>query len=297
MPTPTPQQIYDWVLERIQISSPARSTLEYVREAVSALSGGLDELTLLEIANQHVVTVTEMLRREQVRAIASGVTKFEIIGTDDPVLKGFAVPLPSDSSKIAARRKRAALAEPVRSELLSLSPSEFEALWRLIVKQLGGREFALTGKSGDGGIDFTAEFNVYRLSESLPHAAREWLERTEMRSTVTIIGQAKHTPTQTLRPSILRELVGTMFLHDPDIGKGERKGSIGMLVTTGKFSSKADFQARGASIILMDGEWVVSAIINFGLGISEDSGKLIFKEGDLKKAIQKAYQCGHESAI
>ena len=180
------------------------------------------------------------------------------------------------------------MAEPVRSELLSLSPREFEALWRLIVKQLGGREFALTGKSGDGGIDFTAEFNVYRLSKSLPHAAREWLVGTEMSSTVTIIGQAKHTPTETLRPSVLRELVGTMFLHQPDIDKGERKGSTGMLVTTGRFSTNAEFQARGASIILMDGEWVVSAIINFGLGISEDSDELIFNEGDLKKAIHEA---------
>ena len=288
MPTPTPQRIYDWVLEGIQISSPARPTLEYVREAVAALSGELDELTSLEIANKHVDKVTEMLIREQVRAIASGVAKFEIIGTDDPVLKGFAVPMKSDSSEITARRKRAALAEPVREALLSLSPSEFEALWKLMVKQLGGRKFALTDRSSDGGIDFTAEFNVYRLSESLPHAACEWLERTEKRSTVTIIGQAKHTPTRTLRPSILRELVGTMFLHDPDIGKGERKGSIGMLVTTGRFSKNAEFQARGASIILMDGEWVVSAIINFGLGISKDSGELTFNKDDLKKAIKES---------
>lgn len=287
MPTPTPQRIYDWVLEGIQISSPTRPTIEYVREAVVALSGELDELASLEIANKHVNKVTEMLSREQVRAIASGVVKFEIIGTDDTFLKGFAVPMKSDSPKITARRKRAELAEPVRNALLSLSSREFEVLWRLIVKQLGGREFTLTSKSGDEGIDFTAKFNVYRLSESLPHAAREWLVGTEMRSTIMIIGQAKHMPTETLRPSVLRELVGTMFLHNPDIDKGERKSSTGMLVTTGRFSANAEFQARGANIILMDGEWVVSAIINFGLGVSEDSGELIFKEGDLKKAIQE----------
>ena len=272
----------------MEIDSPAHPLREYVREAVEELSTDLDPLTIFEIADTNLTLLTRMLTREQVRAIGEGVSKFEILSTDFPVIKGYAVPLSTDTEELTARRQRAALAQPVRDALLSISPSEFEALWRILVEHLGGRHFVPRGKSGDGGIDFTAEFNLYRLSPCLPHAAQEWLDKTESRSTLTIIGQAKHTPNSTLLPAILRELVGTMFLHKPEIEKGERKGSTGMLVTTGKFSTNAEFQARRANIILLDGEWVVSAIINFGLGIEEVSSQLEFDQAELSNLVQEA---------
>ena len=288
MSMPTPQQIYRRVLANVDIDSPAHPLRKYMREAVEGLATDLDALTLLEIVDTHLNLLTRMLTKEQVRALAEGVTKFEILGVDVPVLKGFAVPLSTDTEELTARRKRAALAQPVRDALLNISPSEFEALWRILVAYLGGRHFDLRGKSGDGGIDFTAEFNLYRLSPSLPHAAQEWLDQTESRSTLTIIGQAKHTPNTTLPPAMFRELVGTMFLHNPEIETGERKGSTGMLVTTGKFSRNAESQARRANIILLDGEWVVSAIINFGLGIEEVSSQLKFDQAELSNLLQQA---------
>ena len=79
-----------------------------------------------------------------------------------------------------------------------------------------------------------------------------------------------------------------MFLHDPDIPGGERKGSTGMLVTTGRFTSAADAQARRTSIILLDGEWVSSAIVNFGLGVTDIDGELNFDGTELKREIQRA---------
>ena len=288
MSTPTPQQIYRRVLETIDVNSPAHPVRDYIRKAVQDLSTDLDPLAILEMVDGRLPLLTRMLVDEQVRAVSEGVAKFEILGSDAPVLKGFAVPLATDTLELSARRQRAALSQPVWNALLSLTPSEFEALWRILVEQLGGHNFELHAKTGDGGIDFTAEFNLYRLSSSLPHVAQEWLERTEYRSTLTIIGQAKHTPDSTVAPAILRELVGTMFLHTPETQKGERKGSTGMLVTTGRFSSRAEAQARRANLILLDGEWVVSAIINFGLGIEEVSSQLIFDQARLRDLVQQA---------
>jgi len=259
-----------------------------MRDAVAEIPEVSSDLESLEVVNRSQKSVTDMLIREQVRASASSILIFEIVGVNDPVLKGFAVPLREDSSTITARRQRALLAEPVRQALLGLTSVQFEALWRLLVEQIGGRGFALKGRSGDGGIDFVGEFNVYRLSETLTHAAQEWRSTTESRSTISVIGQAKHTPNKTLMPAILRELAGTMYLHHPDTSKGERKGTTGMLVTTGRFSANAEAQARAAGIILLDGEWVLSAIINFGLGIESDDGDLRFNETGFVCAVDGA---------
>ncbi len=58
-----------------------------------------------------------------------------------------------------------------------------------------------------------------------------------------------------------------------------------MLVTTGRFSGNEEFRARATGIILLDGEWVVSAVINFGLGISRDSLALRFSEAAFREQI------------
>ena len=285
------QEIFAWILQRIQVNSQARLVRDWVRNAVVEMNGLESGLLISELVDDSFQLVAGMLSREQVRVAAEGIQKFEMIGADDPVLKGFSVPLPDDLPELTARRQRALLADPVKQTLLRLTPGQFEALWALIVKYLGGKRFVLKGKSGDGGIDFTAEFNVYNLSQSLQYATPEWLNTTESRSTVAIIGQAKHWPNQTLPPAVLRELAGTMYLHSPDTNGGERKGSIGMLVTTGRFSSRAGFQARAAGIILLDGEWVASAIVNFGLGISQDAGNFQFLETLLLDQIDQALAC------
>ena len=270
------------------MDSESRFVQDWVKDAVTELRGIEDELESLETINRSLPLVVGMLTREQMRAVAAGILKFEIVGLDDPVIKGFAVPLPDDVPELTSQRQRAPLIEPVRQALQNLSPNQFEALWILLIQHLGGERFELRGKSGDGGIDFTAEFNIYRLRQSLRHAAQAWLDETEARSTVLVIGQAKHWPNRILPPAILRELAGTMYLHSPMATKGERRGSVGMLVTTGRFSSKAEFQARSAGIILLDGEWVASAIINFGVGIFRGSVGLQFSEAGLFEQIDKA---------
>lgn len=289
MAQPRPQQIYDWILEGVTVTSPSKLIRGWIEEGLPHLAPSVSPLDFPEIIDSSLSIVFKMLVSEQVRATAAGTQIFEVVGPDDdPILKGFGLPLTEDNRETMKRRQRAVLAGSVRQALLDLSPGEFEALWKLLVEHLGGRAFSLEGRSGDGGIDFTAEFSVYRLKGSLSHAAPEWLEMTELRSHISVIGQAKHTPNKTLRPAILRELVGTMALYMPNVEKGERKGSVGMLVTTGRFSDNADVQARKAGVILLDGEWVVSAIVNFGLGIIENDGGVEFNKVQLRAEIQSS---------
>ena len=287
MAQPRPQKIYDWILKGVTVTSPAKLLRSWIGEGVLNLAPLVSPSDFPEIIDSSLPIIFNMLVSEQVRAAAAGIQIFEVVGPDDdPVLKGFGLYLHNDTPEIMRRRKRAVLAEPVRQALLRLSAGQFEALWKSLVEHLGGRAFSLEGRSGDGGIDFTAEFSVYRLKGNLPHIAPEWLTGTELRSHISVIGQAKHTPNETLRPAILRELVGTMALYVPNVEKGERKGSVGMLVTTGRFSANADAQSRRAGIILLDGEWIVSAIVNFGLGMIENDGGVEFSEVQLRVAIQ-----------
>ena len=289
MTMPSGSMIRNWILERIHVNSPSRLVIDYVREALGEMASGTDELTREVAATDRVDRMVNMLVDEQARATSGGIATFEVIGDgQDATIKGFAIDLFSDSSEMQRRRRHAALAEPARVALNDLTPGEFEALWRILIHHLGGQKFVLKAKSGDGGIDFTADFSVYRLMAALPHAAQEWIQATELRSVVTVIGQAKHTPRQRLRPAIMRELVGTMFLHEPDIPGGERKGSTGMLVTTGRFTSTADSHARRSNIILLDGDWVIAAIVNFGLGVIKVDGRLEFSGTKFKREIQRS---------
>ena len=279
MPQPRAQQIYNWILTGVDAQSPSQTIFNWVKEAIDVLGADLTELERLELIPSRVSIVQPMLIQEQTRATAAGMPTFEVVGEQAEFLRGFGLPLPGDSAEILHRRERARLRDQVWTALTALSPENFETLWRLVVGQLGGSHFVHRGSSGDEGVDFTAEFRVYQLANTLSsHVALEWLEATRDRSIVTVIGQAKHWPGRIVQPANLRELLGTIVLHIPNTSKGERKGVLGMLVTTGRFSRNTYERAYQAGLILLDGEWVVSAIVNFGLGIRGTTGSLSFSQ-------------------
>jgi len=246
----------------------------------------LSELERLELISSRLLEVQQMLIREQTRATASGIPVFEVVGEQNEFIRGFGLNRPGDSMEMTNRRERARLRDQVVAALTVLSPVRFEALWRLLVERVGGSNFLHVGRSGDEGVDFTAEFRVYQLVSNLSeHVAEDWLEATRERSIIKVIGQAKHWPGRTVQPANLRELLGTIVLHKPNTTRGERKGTLGMLVTTGRFSKETYERARRAGLILLDGEWVVSAIVNFGLGVNGSCGSLSFSQADFVSLI------------
>ncbi len=257
-----------------------------MHESLDDLAKDLSELERLELVASRLATVQPMLIQEHARSTAKGIPIFEVVGEPAAILRGFGLPLPGDNLEMTHRRERARLRNQVWSALIALSPKRFETLWRVLVERLGGTKFIHRGSSGDEGIDFIAEFRVYQLEATLSsHVASEWLEATRDQSTVTVIGQAKHWPGTVVQPANLRELLGTIVLHIPNTSKGERKGVLGMLVTTGRFSGETYDRAYRAGLILLDGEWVVSAIVNFGLGISGTTGSLTFNGNEFVNLI------------
>ena len=283
---PSAQQIYNWITGRVEVLSSARTIQDWMHESLDDLAKDLSELERLELIASRLDLVQPMLVQEHARATARGIPVFEVVGEPAEILRGFGLPLPDDGLEMKHRRERARLRDQVWTALSALSSTRFETLWKLLVERLSGTKFIHKGSSGDEGIDFIAEFRVYQLEATLSsHVASEWLEATRDQSTVTVIGQAKHWPDRVVQPANLRELLGTIVLHIPNTSKGERKGVLGMLVTTGRFSRETYDRAYRAGLILLDGEWVVSAIVNFGLGISGTTGSLTFNEAEFVNLI------------
>jgi restriction system protein len=127
------------------------------------------------------------------------------------------------------------------TELLTLPPEGFERLAQRILREAGFVNVAVTGKSGDGGIDGVG---VYRLSlVSFP----VYFQCKRYKGTVTA--------------GAVRDFRGAMA------GRGEK----GLLITTGSFTRDAQSEASrdGAPPVeLIDGDQLCDLLKEYCLGVS-----------------------------
>jgi len=127
------------------------------------------------------------------------------------------------------------------ARLLALPPSGFERLAQRLLREAGFVNVAVTGKSGDGGIDGVG---VYRLSlVSFP-----------------VYFQCKRYK-NTVSPDAVRDFRGAMA------GRGEK----GLLITTGSFTKDATAEANrdGAPPVeLIDGDRLCDLLLEYRLGVT-----------------------------
>jgi restriction system protein len=107
----------------------------------------------------------------------------------------------------------------------------------------------VTGRSGDGGIDFTGRFIE-------KHSGVEFL----------LFGQAKHWHSR-VGSDPIRTFVGSVVL------RARSRAAVGVCVSTGGFTDDAKEAARisPTKIVLMDLDQLVEAMLQNGIGISEVS--------------------------
>ncbi|MGP8062720.1 MAG: restriction endonuclease [Acidimicrobiales bacterium] len=129
----------------------------------------------------------------------------------------------------------------VAAQILTLPPDGFERLAQRILREAGFVNVAVTGKSGDGGIDGVG---VYRLSlVSFP----VYFQCKRYKGTVTA--------------GAVRDFRGAMA------GRGEK----GLLITTGSFTRDAQNEANrdGAPPVeLIDGDHLCDLLKEYGLGVT-----------------------------
>ncbi|MBE3012287.1 restriction endonuclease [Microbispora sp. NEAU-D428] len=131
-----------------------------------------------------------------------------------------------------------------RSELLeaiiAAGPSAFERLTQRLLRETGFDNVIVTGRSGDGGIDGTADY---------------WLSLVSL----TVVFQCKCSR-KSLGPDEVREFQGAMH------GKADK----GILITTGTFTPGAQAEARRAGALridLIDGARLCDLLKEFKLGV------------------------------
>jgi hypothetical protein len=127
-----------------------------------------------------------------------------------------------------------------------ISPAQFEKFLSILLDEMGFSDVAVTGRSGDRGIDLEATWtqkNVPGLEVDLAFKI-----------------QAKRLkPSSTLNPRYVRELRGTLA-----------SGEWGLLITTAKISSKTRQEGLNDSsrvISIIDGQGLIELCTKYGVGV------------------------------
>jgi len=137
--------------------------------------------------------------------------------------------------------------------LLNMKPDAFERLSQRLLREAGFTKVAVTGKSGDGGIDGIGILRVNLVS-------------------FTVLFQCKRYK-GSVGSSVIRDFRGAMM------GRCDK----GLIITTGTFSSDARKEATrdGASAIdLIDGEALCDLLKSLKLGVSVELVEELTVHGD-----------------
>lgn len=155
---------------------------------------------------------------------------------------------PQEQIESALRALNDELAEDLMSEVMKISPYEFERLVvKLLIKMGYGtmeeNKDAVTQKSGDEGIDGVVSADKFGF-DSIYIQAKQWREDI-------VVG----------RPEI-QKFLGAL------VGQGATKG---IFITTSKFSKEAvNYAAKQLhnKIVLVDGKQLAKLMIDYDLGVS-----------------------------
>ena len=152
----------------------------------------------------------------------------------DEEVRGYA----SLQSLIAAHR--AAVKAELRERLLAMSPYQFEHFAAALLEALGFSEVEVTARSGDGGIDGRGVMRVGIVTVKAAFQCKRWK---------AVVG----------RPELDRFRGAIAGEYDQ-----------GVFIVTSAFSAEArsaSLQRRAIPIILLDGDGIVDAMVQHGLGV------------------------------
>ena len=157
-------------------------------------------------------------------------------------------PSPQESMEAAGKQLRDALAGELISAIMGKDPFFFEHLVGRVLVAMGygeslGAKAAVTGKSGDEGIDGIVKEDRLGFG-AIYYQAKRW------------------DPNRTVGRPDVQAFVGALS------GKGASKG---LFITTAKFSQEARSYAEALHaqrVVLIDGTGLASLMIDYGVGVS-----------------------------
>ena len=216
------------------IKSTKRAHFCLTDEGAKAFQAGADCVTLEYLRSFDSINEFEGKAKENHKTIS----ETEQIKTESP----------QEQIESALRAINDELAEDLMSEVMKISPYEFERLVvKLLIKMGYGtmeeNKDAVTQKSGDEGIDGVVSADKFGF-DSIYIQAKQWREDI-------VVG----------RPEI-QKFLGAL------VGQGATKG---IFITTSKFSKEAaNYAAKQLhnKIVLVDGKQLAKLMIDYDLGVS-----------------------------
>lgn len=261
---------------------PCRLTDAIERELIHHF--GNAPIAALERAERLSVRVAALINDGMVASLDHGVVpRIILIGTAGDIIAGGCRVFPNDAEPIANLKRNRQQTSPLLTAMRSLTFQEFEQFGRKVLIELGATFAEVTPSSGDEGLDFFGELNVGDLQGHPPPFFK--LAR-DVR--LGFVGQAKHYPTRTIGPDVVREVAGAVALAKAGAFSKEAVDLFDrielkshspiqtLLLTTGKISSGAVRLADAAGIIARSGEQLAVFLAEKGVGMSNGSAGSVF---------------------
>jgi len=242
---------------------------------------GLPPLQAAERAEQVAPAVARLIDQRSHEAERSGVVAtLVLIGAASDSVAGTCHVLPTDALPLSAVKEGRLNARDLLTAIQGLDYSQFERFGRRVLFELGATDARVTKHAGDQGIDFYGHLSVGALM-ALPTPFFRLAHEVRL----SFAGQAKHYPTSTIGPNVVRELIGSVALartktfsaETDDLFEGSHikpfSPVMPLLFTTGKVSRGAYALSDAAGIVVKSGEQIATFLADLRVGIDPATSK------------------------
>jgi hypothetical protein len=273
MPSTGPATAATWVIANFNLSHrPIAAKLFLadlcVNEGWASTRSEADEL-----AERWAVKFLSRLRFELNELNRRGrPSRFSFNSSSEYLLQGACFPEPNDSYELREAKARRLHYSQHLSWLRALTPSQFEAVCRGVIAEMGAVHPRVTQRSGDQGIDFFGRLELRGRTQRVYS-----LPGVDQNLSVWLVGQAKHyVATQVATPDI-RELVGSVELAKTRTFVGQVDSLDDLVIaacdpvfylffTTGTISRDGWALLERSGVIGMDGEMVAAFLADSSVG-------------------------------
>jgi len=216
----------------------------------------------IEVLAIRMTTLSKEQRADQAEKVlyklSDALTRIAVESREDGVEPGFELSSEESTLYFKSMESEALL---LRDQLLTLSPSKFEEFCARILAKMGG-DSRVTGKTGDGGIDFVAR-DISIIGQPGP---------SSIGARTLIIGQAKrYSRENQITETDLRGFVGAAIKRcsDPGDAATYRRAILAPLSlafwTTSEFQPSAKRYAKAVGLWYLNGTGLAQLAIRLGI--------------------------------
>jgi hypothetical protein len=281
----TPTQIADH-LEKIIPFDGKPQRLKTLIERELILSFGICEIKAAETAERVAPCVGVLISKREGEGEHHGILyPLTIVGSSSDIVAGSCYVFPIDLPSVAQAKLHRVQVGRLYEAIKKLTFSQFEHFGARVLHELGAKKWRVTPHAGDQGIDFYGEITVGHLQ----NAPKGFFQLAHDVG-ITVVGQAKHYPTRSIGPNVVRELVGALSMARTktfsrtgltlfdDVSMKPFSPLLAMLLTTGEITTGALQLSNAAGIVTRTGLQLAVFLADKGVGIQQVGGLSAFDE-------------------